>query len=175
MRPSFSDSRCSFPLFSMTRPLSGGLVIVDFVEDAAAPGGERPMVHARRTAGVGRCEALLAAAALSVVADDQVAVHYVDLFPVIVDEGLGGIGAGLDLEQPRTAALFMNLVEVAGQDLLVKAGRIARWAFPAGVEIDLDEFEMLLGLHQAPSSLPSTQGARNTSSCAIAWCTTLPS
>src|SRR6267143_4132468 len=104
----------------MTRPLSGGLVIVDFVEDAAAPGGERPMVHARRTASVGRCEALLAAAALSVVADDQVAVHYVDLFPVIVHERLGGIGAGLDLQEARAAAALGGLVEIRCQDLLVE-------------------------------------------------------
>src|SRR2546421_11911148 len=96
----------------MTSLLSGGLVIVDFVEDAATPGGERPVVHARRTAGIGRREGLLAAAALRIVADDQVAVHHVDLFPVIVHEGLGGIGAGLDLEEARAAALLPRLVEI---------------------------------------------------------------
>src|SRR3989442_80400 len=153
----------------MTSLLSGGLVIVDLVEDAAALGGERPVVHARRAAGVGRREALLATAALRIVADDEVAVHHVDLFPVIVHEGLGGKRAGLDLQEARAAALLPRLVEIRCQDLLVEARRIAGWPLPAGVQIHLHKFEMLLRLHQAPSSLPSTQGARNTSSCTITW------
>src|SRR5438552_1337493 len=165
MRPSRSDSRCSAPVFSMAR----GFVVVNFVKNAAALGRERAVMHARRTAGIGRREGLLAAASLRVVADDQVAVHNVDLFPVIVHEGLGRKGAGLDLEEPRAAAFLRRLVEIRCQDLLVEARRIAGWPFPAGVQIHLHKFEMLLRLHQAPSSLPSTQGARNTSSCTITW------
>src|SRR5688500_5799025 len=95
-RPSRSDSRCSAPVFSM--------VVVDHVQDAAAPRGERPVVHARRPAGVGRGERLLAALALPVVADHEIALHHVDLLPVVVDERLGGERPRLDLQLPRAAA-----------------------------------------------------------------------
>src|SRR5438067_10061011 len=149
--------------------MARGFVVVNFVKDAAALGRERAVMHARRTAGIGRREGLLAAPALRIVADDQVAVHHVDLFPVIVHEGLGGKGAGLDLEETRAASFLRRLVEIRCQDLLVEAWRIARRALPDGVEIDLYELEMLLRLLQAPSSLPSIQGARKTSSCAITW------
>src|SRR5436305_3036103 len=127
-------------------------------------------MHAGRPAGVGRLEGLLAAATLLVVADDQVPLHDIHLLPVIVHERLGRVRARLDLQEPRAAAAFIHLVEIARQDLLIEARRIALRPLPAGVEVDTDEFEMLLGLH-APSSLPSSQAARNTSSCAIAWCT----
>src|SRR3954470_19199378 len=124
-------------------------------------------MHAGRPAGVGRREGLLAAATLLVVADDQVPLHDIHLLPVIVHERLGGVRARLDLQEPRAAAALIHLVEIACQDLLVEARRIARWALPAAGEIDPHEFEMLLGLY-APSSLPSSQAARNTSSSAIA-------
>src|SRR4051812_31113004 len=96
-RPSRICLRCSLPLLSI-------LVVVDLVKDAAAARGERAVMHARGPAGVGRGEALLAALALRVVADDQVALHHVDLFPMVVDEGHRGEGAGIDLEQARAAA-----------------------------------------------------------------------
>src|SRR5258706_4067838 len=128
-----------------------------------------------RPAGIGRREALLAAAPLRVVADDEVALHHVHLFPVIVDERHGRKRARLDLQEPRAAALLVRLVEIRGKDLLVEARRIARRHFPSRLQIDLHELEMLLRFHHAPSSLPSSHGARNTSSCAMAWCTTVPS
>src|SRR5438132_6276910 len=159
----------------MASPLPGGLVIVDLVQDAAPLRGERTVVHARRPAGIGRCEGLLAAATLRVVADDQIPMHHVHLFPVVVHERLGGIGTRLYLQEPRAAALLLRLVEVGGENLLVEARRIARRPLPAGFQVDFDEFEMLLGLHQAPSSLPSSHGARNASSCAMAWWMTMPS
>src|SRR5687768_11222610 len=139
-RPSRSDSRCSLPLFS---------IIVNLVKDAAAARGERAVVHTRRSAGVSRREALLSALALLVVADHEVALHDIDLFPVIVHEGLGGERAGLDLEQPRAAALLRFLVEVGGEDLLVEAGWIARRHFPAVIQVDAYELEVLLGSHAA--------------------------
>src|SRR6185503_6794869 len=163
-RPSLSDSRCSAPVFSMVRPR--GFVVVDLVEDASALGGERAVVHARRPAGIGRRDALLAAAALRVVADDQVAVHDVHLFPVIVHERLGRERARLDLQQPRAAALLRLLVQVARQDLLVEAQWIALRPLPAGVEVDLHELQMRLGLH--PLLL-------QTSSVCMAWGVTVPS
>src|SRR5688572_27902748 len=103
----------------------------------------------RRTAGVGRREALLPALTLLVVADHEVALHYIDLFPVIVHKGLGGESAGLDLEKARATALLRFLVQVRGENLLVEAARIARRHFPAIVQIDAYELEMLLGLHAA--------------------------
>src|ERR1043166_6255630 len=114
--------------------LPRGFVVVNLVEDAAALGREGAVVHARWPAGIGRREALLAATALRIVADDEIALHHVDLFPVIVDERLLGEGARLDLEQPRAAAGLLRLVEIGGEDLLVEAGRIARRHFPAGLE-----------------------------------------
>src|SRR5260221_3231233 len=155
--------------------LPGGLVIVDFVQDAAAFRSERTVVHARRTACVGRREALLAPAALRVVAHDQLSMHHVDFFPVVVHERLGGKCARLDLEEPRAAAGLFHFIKIGGQDLLVEARRIVRRRLPARLQIDFDELEMLLGLHQAPSSLASSHGARNASSCAIASWISRPS
>src|SRR5690348_9282352 len=165
MRPSRSDERCSFPLLSMAARLPGGLVVMDLVEDAAALGGERTVLHARRPAGVGRRVALLAATPLGIVADDQVALRDVDLLPVIVHEGLGGKRARLDLQQPRAATALAYLVEIARQDLLVEARRVARRPLPAALQIDLHELEMLLGLHA---------DLLHASSLCIAWCVTVP-
>src|ERR1051325_1382459 len=150
---------------ALSRISSRGLVVMQLVQDAAALGGERTVLHARRTAGVGRGEGLLAAAALRVVADDEVAVHDVHLLPVVVHERLGRICARLDFQEARAAALLVGLVEIRGEDLLVEARRVARRALPAGIEIDFDELEMLLGLH--PDLL-------HASCVSIAWCVTLP-
>src|SRR5712692_4700553 len=151
------------------------MVVVDLVKNAPASGCERTVVHAGRPAGIGGCEALLAALAPLVVAHHQVALHQVDLFPVIVHERLAGKSVGLDLQQPGAAAELVLLVEIRGEDLLVEARRVAGRPFPAGVEVDLHEFEMLFRFHQAPSSLASTHGARKISSCAMAWWVTVPS
>src|SRR2546428_5438536 len=160
-RPSRSDSRCSLPLFN----IAGGLVIVDLVEDAAALGREWTVVHARRPAGIGRGERLLSALALLVVADDEVALHHVDLLPMVVHEGLGGERPGLDLQQPRAAAFLVRLIQVRGEDLLEEAVRISRRPFPSGFQVDAYELEMLLGLH----------GLLHASVLANAWCVTRPS
>src|SRR5678815_659853 len=148
------DSRCCAPLLS---------IVVDLVEDAAAAGGERAVVHARRPAGIGRGEALLPALALLVVADHEVALHHIDLFPVVVHEGLGGERAGIDLQQPRAAALLVLLVEVGGEDLLPETRRVALRPLPAAVDVHLHELQMLLRFHG------------HTSSLFIAWCVTVPS
>src|SRR5207247_10297018 len=115
---------------------------------------------------IGGCEALLAALALPVVAHHEVALHDIDLLPVVVDERLGGKSVGLDLQQPGAAAELVHLVEIRGEDLLVEARRVAVRPFPAGLEIDAHEFEMRFGFH-----FPLLQ----TSSVAIAWCVTVPS
>src|SRR4051812_15750847 len=123
VRPSRNCLRCSLPFFST--------VVVDFVENAAPVRGERSMRHAGRPAGVSGREALLAALALLVVADDQVALHHVDLFPVIMHERLGGKGARVDLEQSRAASLLRLLVQVGSEDLLPEPRRIAFGPLPA--------------------------------------------
>src|ERR1700752_2252096 len=119
MRPSRSDSRCSFPVLSIPR----GFVIVNFVEDAAVARSEGAVVHAGRAAGVGRGEGLLAALPLPVVSDNEIALDHVDLLPVVVHERLGGEGAGLDPEKARAAAALARLVEVRGEDLLPEPRR----------------------------------------------------
>src|SRR5687768_5806523 len=156
-RPSRSDARCSAPVFSM--------VVVDLVQDAAAARRERPVVHAWRPAGVSRREALLPALALLVVAHDEIALHHVHLFPMVVDERLGGERARLDLQQAGAASELVRLVQVGGEDLLVEAGRIARRDLPAGAQVDLHELQVLLGLH----------GLLHASALASAWCVTVPS
>src|SRR6185369_904117 len=128
MRPSRSDSKCSFPVLS----IPGGVVIVNFVEDAAVARSERAVMHAGRTAGVGRGEGLLAALSLRVVSHHEVAVHHVDLLPMVVHERLRGAGAGVDLEEPGAAAALRGFIEVRGEDLLPEPGRIAWRALPAG-------------------------------------------
>src|SRR2546427_6966916 len=142
------------------------MVVVDLVKNASASGCERTVVHAWGPTGIGRREALLAALALLVVADDEVALHHIHLFPVVVHERLGGEGARLDLQQPGAAAELVDLVEIRGEDLLVETWRVARRPFPAGLEIDAHEFEMRFGFH-----FPLLQ----TSSVAMAWCVTVPS
>src|SRR5262245_52385271 len=106
-------------------------------------------MHAGRAAGIGRGEALLAALALLVVADHEVALDDIDLFPVVVHERLGRERAGVDLEQARAAALLLLLVQVGGEDLLPEARRIAFRALPAAVDVDLHEFQVLFRLHAA--------------------------
>src|SRR5438046_8300040 len=141
------------------------MVVVDLVKNAPASGCERTVMHSGRPAGIGGCEALLAALALLVVADDEIALHHVDLFPVVVHERLGGKSVGLDLQQPGAAAELVDLVEVRGEDLLVETRRVAVRPVPAAVEIDLHDLEMLCGFH-----FPFTQ----TSSVALAWCVPVP-
>src|SRR5216684_8173586 len=119
------------------------------MQDAAAPGRERPVVHAGRPAGISGCKALLAALALLVVADHQIALHHVHLLPMIVHERLGGERSRLDLQEPRAAALLAGFIEIRRQDLLEETRRIARRALPPGLQIDLDEFEMRFRLHFA--------------------------
>src|SRR5687768_10856113 len=164
-RPSRSDSRCALPVFS---------IVVNLVQDAAAPRGERAVVHPGRPAGVGRREALLAALAVLVVADHQVALHDVNLFPMVVHEGLGGERPRLDLQQPGAAALLALFVEVRGEDLLIEARRVSRRHFPAARQVDLHELEMLLGFHVASaswmssSSIATARSPRSTSCAASA-------
>jgi hypothetical protein len=61
-----------------------------------------------------------------------------------VDEGGGGVDAGLEPQQARPAAHFSGLVEIARQNFLLDAGRIAGRRVPAFVHVDGVKFEMWL-------------------------------
>src|SRR5258706_2546459 len=141
--PGISPTRYSCVLISLGTPIStGGLLlrlveIVDFEQRAAGVRLERAVHRAGRAAGIGAGREILAALALRIVADRQIAVHQIDLLPIFVDEGLGGVGAGLEPEQARAAAAAMLLVQAAGQDLLLDAGRVAGRRLPAGAGVDL--------------------------------------
>src|SRR5687767_15825364 len=154
-RPSRSDSRWSLPVFNIARSFRYS-VIVHFMQDAAAARGERAVVNARRAAGVSRREALLAALALLVVTHHQVALHQVHLLPMVVHERLGRECAGLDLQQPGAAAALVLLIQVRRQDLLVEPRRISGRHFPPVLQVDVDELQVLFGLHAASASWSRT-------------------
>src|SRR4051812_16872608 len=86
---------------SVPASLPGFVVVVDLVEHAAGLGLEGPVMDAGRTARVGRRLERLAALALRIVADDEVARDEIDLLPVIVHERRGRVGAGVELQQAR--------------------------------------------------------------------------
>src|SRR5271166_1114323 len=120
------------------------VVIVDLVEQAAAIGFERPVMDARRAAGIGRRVEGLTALALLVIADDEVARNQVHLLPVIVHEGRSGVHAGFEAQEPRAASHLAVLVEVAREDLLRDAGGIAGRRGPAALHVHAGKFEMRL-------------------------------
>src|SRR5262245_18071481 len=120
------------------------MVVVDFVEEETALRLERAVIDARRPASIGRRLEALAALALGVVADDQIAGDEIDLFPMVVHERRGGVDARLEAQKPRAAAHLAGLVEIAGKRLLLNARRIARRREPALVHVDALELEMRL-------------------------------
>src|SRR3569623_1926060 len=89
------------------------VVVVDLVQHAAFVGPERAVIGTRRPARIGRRLERLTAFALVVVADDEIALEQVNLLPVIVHERRGGVDAGLETQQPRSAAHLVLLVEIA--------------------------------------------------------------
>src|SRR5262249_54019672 len=115
---------------------------MDLVEETAAVRFERAMNRAGRAAGIGSGGKALAALPHRIVADRQVAVDQVDLFPIFMDEGFGREDAGREPQQPRAAAAAPVLVERARQDLLLDAGWIAERRRPARAHVDAVEFEM---------------------------------
>src|SRR5258708_27759667 len=104
--------------------LSAFIVIMDFEQQAALLGFERPVMNAGRAARIGRAEEGLAALALRVAADDEIAGEKINLLPMIVHKGRGGVAARIKAQQPRAAAHLLSLVDVARQDFLLDARRI---------------------------------------------------
>src|SRR6185437_7337049 len=135
-------AHCGVPAAARDPSLLALVVIVNFVEQAAAFRLERAVIGTRRAAGIGGRLEGLAAPALCVIADGEIALEQEHLFPVIMDERRGGEGARLEPQEPRAAAHLAALVEIARQDFLHDGRRIARKRVPAGAQIEAAEFEM---------------------------------
>ena len=105
-------------------------------EGSRRPDSERPVIDAGRAHRVGVARKFLPAAAVLIIADDQVARHQKDLLPIVVNERLGRIGAGREAQQPGTVAALGLLVEHAGDDLLLDTWRIAWQRLPAGAHVE---------------------------------------
>src|SRR5580704_11041043 len=93
-----SQARC--PPYKLFLAL---VVIMDLVEHAAAIGLEWAVMDARRPARIGRRVERLAALALLVIADDEIAGDEINLFPMVVHERRRGVDAGREAQEPRTA------------------------------------------------------------------------
>src|SRR5713101_4541540 len=100
------------------------IVIMRLEQDTSVLRGERAVMDAGRAYRIGIVAELLAALAVLVVADDQVAREHEHLLPIFVHEGLGRIGARLDAQQAGAVAALARLVERAGEDLFPDPGRI---------------------------------------------------
>src|SRR5271169_2076868 len=105
-------------------------VEMGFQHQTAGLGSEGPMINAGRPHRVGVALEFLSALTLLVVADDQVARHKEDLFPIFVHERLRRVGAWRETQKPGAATAPRLLVEVAGDDLLLNARRITRQRLP---------------------------------------------
>src|SRR5262245_47712800 len=119
------------------------IVVVNLEQQAPALRLERAVRGARRTAGVGARPEFLAAVAVSVVADDEIARHEVHLLPVVVHEGLGRVHAGRESQVTRAMPAPRLLVERACEYLLLDALRISRRRLPALAGIGLVELLVL--------------------------------
>src|SRR5690242_18209586 len=107
-RMSLRSSGLRFLLFAL-------VVIMNLVEQAAAVGAERAVMDAGRPARVsGRVERLAAFAVL-VVADHEVAADQIDFFPMVVHERRRGVDARREAQEPGATAHLARLVEIAGE------------------------------------------------------------
>src|ERR1700757_1782970 len=97
-----------------------------------------------RAAGIGARGKALAALPRGIVADRQIALDQIDLFPIFVDKRLRREPPRRKPQQAGSAAVASLFVERARQDLLLDAWGIARRRRPARTHIDAVEFEMRL-------------------------------
>ena len=112
---------------------------------------ERAVRSAGWTARIGGRLERLAALALGVVADREIARQQVDFLPVVVDERCSRVDARLEPQQPRASRLA-PLIDIARQDLLLDAGRIAFRRRPAVVQVEPMEFKWGLFIGMESSS-----------------------
>lgn len=113
-------------------------------EQAAGLRFEGPVKNARGPARVSVGAKLDAALAVLIAPDNQVARDQVDFFPIIVDEGRGGMGAGIEAKMARSIAAFVVLIQKSGKNLLLDSRRISRRRLPSTIESDGLEFAVLL-------------------------------
>src|SRR5215510_11910615 len=160
--PSASSFRSALCLFLAL------VVVVELIEQAAAVRLERPVVNARRPAGLGRGVECSAALSLRVVADDEVARDQIDLLPMVVHERRGGVDAGIEAQQAGTATHLAALVEVARENFLLDPRGVAGRRGPAALHVHAGKFKMRF-VHRHGSS-PATVA----SSCAPPWTASVP-
>src|SRR5260370_16790117 len=115
---------------------------MDLVQEPAAVRFERCVQGAGRAAGVGAGEEALAALPRAIVADRQIALDQIDLFPIFVHERLRCEHPRRKPQQAGSTAVAALFVERPGQDLLLDAGEIALRRRPAGTHVYAGEFEM---------------------------------
>src|SRR6185295_1266006 len=115
---------------------------------------------------VGMGSEFLAAVTVRIAADNQLARHEVDLFPVFVHEGHRGVDARMEAQVARAKSGSLLLAERAGEDLLLDAGRVARRHFPAPIQVDGVELLVFLVDRHLSSlrslSRPSPGSSRHT-------------
>src|SRR5437588_10714308 len=97
---------------------------MDLVQQTAAVRFERAVHRAGRAACVGARGKAFAALPRGIVADRQVALDQVDLFPIFVDERLSREHPWRKSQQAGSAAAAALFVEQTRQDLLLDA----RWS-----------------------------------------------
>src|SRR5216683_544829 len=127
------------------------VVVVELIEQAAAIRLERPVINARRPAGIGRGVERFTALSLHVVANDEVAGDQIDFLPMVMHERRGGVDAGLEAQQPGAAAHLAVLVEVACEDFLLDARGIAGRRGPASLHVHAGKLKMRLVHRHGPS------------------------
>src|ERR1700733_3907820 len=111
------------------------------------------MEGARRPACVGVWRKADATITIRVVADDQVTRDKVNLFPIVVDEGRGGVDTGSKAEMPGAKATLVFFIQRTCQDLLLDPLRISRWCLPARAQVDGIELFVFLLNHYLPPLL----------------------
>src|SRR3954452_16534928 len=141
---------------------------MDLEQQAARHRLERPVVGAWRAHRIGeRCERLAAVAVL-IVPDGEIAGKQEDLLPMVVCERPCRECSRSKAQDPRPCARLVRLVERARQNLLGYAGRVAWKRLPTGAHVHGTELVVYLvdghrldpDLRSAPGGIaPSTAAA----------------
>src|SRR5580704_4555944 len=129
---------------------------MDLVQQTAAVRFEWSVDGAGRPAGISARGKAFAALPRGVVADGQVPLDQVDLFPIFVDERLRREHSRRKPQEAGSAAAAAMFLERARQDLLLDARGIAGGRRPTGIHVDAVEFEV--GLVHGHRSLSFRRG-----------------